>query len=102
MKICRWCWMIVPQDDDFCSGTAAEPHSDFRIFFSNPTEMIQALTNKNAVKAIKLQKLLKKEIDDTKYRIEHFVPEWEVSTYTIQILNSRLETLKYLVKESKK
>lgn len=57
---------------------------------------------KDAQSALKLQELVIKEIEDTKYRIEHFIPEWEVSSYTIPILQGRLMTLQYLLEQSQK
>ncbi len=50
--------------------------------------------------ALKLQEFVKEEIDLFKYKIKYFVPEWEVSTYTLPILQSNLQMIQHLLKES--
>lgn len=52
--------------------------------------------------ALRIQQSVKEEIDITKYRIKHFIPEWEVSTYTIPILESNLRLLYHVQEELEK
>ena len=72
MKICRFCWEIRSQDDEYCDGVKVERHEKCTSFFDSPNDMIQSLTNKNAVRAIKLQGLLEDKINNCKFYIDFY------------------------------
>jgi len=95
MKICRWCWKLVKENIVSHDCTSGEPNI---MFFANPNDMIQALTNKNAVRAIKLQELVKERIKDKSISYEVACCERETCTVTEQTI----DLLQSLVEESEK
>jgi len=90
-KICRFCWKIISDDDDFCDNG----HVDCRVFFDSVTDMIDTLVNPNAKSALKLQESLKEWIEETKQPL----PEGHISIVSLHGVRMKLQSL---VEESEK